>query len=143
MKVLHTPNISLRTVATEVSQFDSELRVLVEEMIQVMKSEQGIGLAAPQIGVLKRIIVSSVNDEAIFVNPRVIEESQEQSVFREGCLSIPGKRVLVQRPMKVLVEYQDLSGEKHAELVEGMKARVVQHEIDHLNGILMIDRVKT
>jgi peptide deformylase len=141
------PDPILRQTAEDVVTFDDELRELAEAMTDTMHREAGIGLAGPQIGRSIRLIVAlgmkDVDDtEAtpqVFVNPRVLSASSELWSYEEGCLSIPGISAAVLRPVTVEIEYQDLSGEKHRMVVEGMFARIVQHEIDHLHGRLFID----
>lgn len=141
MKVLTTPHVVLRQKAKFVEKFDDDLKKLVIDMTKTMFSEKGVGLAAPQVGVSLRVIVVS-SKTGCFVNPRITETSNELSSLKEGCLSIPARQVVIQRPSKINVEYQDLSGEKHQQWFSGLESRIIQHEIDHLDGILMTDRAK-
>jgi peptide deformylase len=141
MKVLTTPNFVLRQTADLVTAFDESLKVLVKDMFETMSEKQGIGLAAPQVGVSLKVIVTSI-DSLCLINPVILESSTETSSFLEGCLSIPGKKVNVQRPESIHVEYSDLLGTRHKEWFSGLKSRVIQHEVDHLDGILMTDRMK-
>jgi len=137
----------LRRRAAEVRDFDAELRSLAEAMIETMYVEAGVGLAAPQVGVDKRVLVAlqltSPDDEdaapMVMVNPEVTERSRDTWVMEEGCLSIPGIRGDVTRAERIRVRYQDVGGAEHVVDAEMMYARVVQHEIDHLDGRLFID----
>jgi peptide deformylase len=133
------PNIALRHSSLSIETFDDDLRSLITEMTMTMLAENGIGLAAPQVEILRRVIVVKFPVRHL-INPRVIESTQELCSLKEGCLSIPNQQVVVQRPSRVNVEYQDLDGEKHVRWFAGLESRVIQHEIDHLDGILMIDR---
>jgi peptide deformylase len=134
----------LRQVATDVEEFDENLARLGEEMIEVMHDSDGIGLAAPQVGISKRILVidiSPIDKEAkpqVFVNP-VIMEAVGECTLEEGCLSIPDVRENVSRPEEILLKYQSVAGEIQSEKFNGWTARVLQHEIDHLNGVLFVD----
>jgi peptide deformylase len=134
----------LREVATEVDEFDDKLVMLGEEMIQFMHDSDGIGLAAPQIGISKRILVtdiSPIEEDAkpqVFVNPTIIE-SMGECTLEEGCLSIPEVREDVTRPEEILLKYSTTSGEEKTEKFSGWMARVLQHEIDHLDGVLFVD----
>ena len=137
----------LRQQAEEVTEIDDELRTLVADMFETMYLAEGIGLAGPQVGVLKRVIVVDVKDEEevshrfALVNPRIAREGREKEKAEEGCLSIPGLAAHVERPISVTVEGLDESG--HAVCIEadGLLARCLQHEIDHLDGILFIDHL--
>ena len=131
----------LVTPATPVIDFDKELRQLVEDLTQTMQAAPGAGLAAPQIGVQKQIFVYDVDDDPqIILNPTIVESSGEW-VYDEGCLSIPGLYVEMLRPKQVLVRGLSIDGEEiHIEADE-LLARLFQHEIDHLNGVLMFDRM--
>ena len=134
----------LRKTASEVKQFNGRLAHLAEEMIEIMHSNDGIGLAAPQIGVSERLLVvdiSPIDKESkpgVYVNPQILEEYGE-CVLEEGCLSIPNVREEVSRPEEILLKYQTVDGEQKIEKYNGWMARVLQHEIDHLNGVLFID----
>jgi peptide deformylase len=116
--------------------------MLMEDMVETMYKYDGVGLAAPQVGILKRVIVIDVEDGKVYkmANPNIINESGEQSA-QEGCLSVPEKKGIVSRPMKVIVEYTDENNETVKLEAEGLLARAICHEIDHLNGVLFIDRV--
>lgn len=144
MKIITHENEILRKKSQIVEDiYDDKIKKLVEKMVQAMKKNKGIGLAAPQIGVLKRVITIETKDGPfILINPKITKYSEEQEVAEEGCLSIPGKYDKVQRPANITYTGQLLSGEKINETAEGLFARVLQHEVDHLDGILFIDRVK-
>ena len=131
----------LRKTARSVLNFDEKLAQLLDDMKETMYEADGCGLAAPQVGILKRICIVDVGDGLIeMVNPVIIEESgvQEES---EGCLSLPGEYGITRRPMNVTVKAQDRNGNTFTVSGEALKARAFCHEIDHLNGILYIDKV--
>lgn len=132
----------LRKISKEVTSFDEKLDILVEDMIETMHEADGVGLAAPQIGVLKRVIVFDLYDEdgpMALVNPRIVEQNGLQ-MEEEGCLSLPGRHGVVKRPLSVTVQFEDLDGETYEITGEELLARVLCHEIDHLDGILYIDK---
>jgi peptide deformylase len=135
----------LRQPATPVAAITDEVRRLIEDMFDTMYAEEGVGLAAPQVGVSQRVIVidSREADEPPFalVNPIVIEESAELERGEEGCLSIPGLKEIVERPAGVRVEGLNRDGERVIVEADGLLARILQHEIDHVHGILFLDRV--
>ncbi len=139
----------LRESADPVTEFDGRLEELTRSMIETMIREDGIGLAAPQVGVLERLLVIGIPGEKeddprrifTFVNPEIVEESDEQVVMEEGCLSLPGINEEVERPVRVVVEYQDIEGTPQRLQADGILSRVVQHEIDHLDGVLIVDRI--
>jgi peptide deformylase len=131
----------LKSRATRVKDFDESLKHLAEEMLRVMREHEGVGLAANQIGRLKRIFVAAHDEEEyMIVNPMIEARSETTEKGIEGCLSIPETRVEVERPTAVTVSGQDLSGAPMCVEVEGILARIFQHEIDHLDGILILDR---
>jgi peptide deformylase len=132
----------LRKKSREVPLVDDRIRMLMDDMVETMYRYDGVGLAAPQVGILKRVIVIDVEDGKVYkmANPKIINESGEQSA-QEGCLSVPEKKGIVSRPMKVIVEYTDENNETVKLEAEGLLARAICHEIDHLNGVLFIDRV--
>ncbi len=137
----------LKSRATPVKEFDESLEHLAEEMIRVMREAEGVGLAANQIGRLKRIFVAVYREdeegevqEFAIVNPVIEERSETTEKDIEGCLSIPETRVEVERPTAVTVSGQDPSGEPVSIEAEGLLARIFQHEIDHLDGVLILDR---
>ena len=140
----------LREPGVEVEAFDDELRKLVADMLETMYFAEGIGLAAPQIGVSRRICVLDLHDEDdpeagrwVLVNPVVVGSSDEQDKKPEGCLSIPDMEDVVTRPVRVTVRGFDAEGQAIEVEAEGLLARALQHEIDHLDGILFIDRLST
>ncbi len=136
------PDPALRMKAREVTEFDDFLMQLVERMINLMGDAQGVGLAATQVGILQRLFVFDLEGEGAqaVVNPRLVDPSSEKATDEEGCLSLEGIRVPVERSTKVTLEGVNPDGEPvHLEL-EGLSARVVQHELDHLDGVLIIDR---
>ena len=143
--VLH-PDARLKKKSVEVESITDALIKLAEDMMETMYDAPGIGLAAPQIGVLERLIVMDCSkkedeepDPIIMVNPTIIASSEENSVYEEGCLSIPEHFAEITRPEFVQVEWIDLGGKQHSEEFNGLKSTCVQHEIDHLNGKLFID----
>jgi len=137
----------LRRRAEDVTVFDASLRGAADAMVDTMRDEEGVGLAAPQVGIEQRLLVALEmrtpdDDDAApitMVNPEITGRSRETWVFEEGCLSIPGIRGDVTRPLQVRVRFLDLDGREHSVDAEGMFARILQHEIDHLDGKLFID----
>ena len=131
----------LRERAREVTTFDRSLRKLAKRMIRIMHDAPGIGLAAPQVGVVDRLIVYDVDDDPrVLVNPELSEFSGEREESDEGCLSVPGVAMPVERPISVRVKGQDETGAAVDYVAEGLEARVIQHEVDHLDGVLIVDR---
>ena len=135
----------LRRRADEVVEIDEELRLLIRDMFATMYDAEGVGLAGPQVGIARRVIVVDVKEEgttpSALVNPRILESSRETDKAEEGCLSIPGVSSLVERPATITVEGLDERGLPLRLEAEGLLARCIQHEIDHLDGILFIDRI--
>lgn len=135
----------LRQVAVDVGSFDAALRELVTAMYRTMYRANGQGLAAPQVGVLQRIVVIDMPDEAspalTLINPRLVECSATREKFEEGCLSIPGVSAKVERSVAVVVEALDLDGAPFTIRAEGALADCLQHELDHLDGVLYIDHL--
>ena len=139
------PDAVLRLKAREVEEFDATLAALVERMVLVMKNGAGVGLAAPQLGVLERVLVHQADEDAepvALVNPRIVEHSDESDLVEEGCLSLGAAtvRVEVERPISVTVDARSPSGQELRVEADGLRARVIQHEIDHLDGVLILDR---
>jgi peptide deformylase len=136
------PDVALRMKAREVTEFDEFLVQLVERMGELMQDAQGVGLAATQLGVLQRVFVFAPGDEPIraVVNPRLTPDESEHETEDEGCLSMRDVRVPVDRARKVVVEGKDPNGDDVRYELEGLAARVAQHENDHLDGVLIIDR---
>ncbi len=137
----------LRKKAEPVLDFDKKLRKFVDDMIDIMYVEDGIGLAAPQIGFSRQVVVVDASElvkgeyPRAFINPEIIEFSEETDVKEEGCLSIPGVHEEVVRSTRIKVKYQDEKGKEFTEEYTNWLARILQHEIDHLNGILFVDRI--
>jgi peptide deformylase len=135
----------LRAKAEPVAGATAELRALIDDMFETMYAEEGVGLAAPQVGISDRVIVIDprLPDVAPFalLNPVVVESSEEVDRGEEGCLSLPGLKDIVERPARVIVEGLSPDGDEVRLPADGLLARVLQHEVDHLNGILFIDRV--
>ncbi len=131
----------LKTRASRVKEFDEALIRLTEEMLVTMRERDGVGLAANQVGRLRRVLVAGIEeDEYVLINPVIEARSDETEILPEGCLSIPGIQVDVERPVAVTVSGQDADGEELRFEAEGLLARVFQHEIDHLDGVLILDR---
>jgi peptide deformylase len=131
----------LKTRAAKVKEFDEALLRLTEEMLVTMREREGVGLAANQVGRLRRVLVAGIEeDEYVLVNPVIEARSDETEVLAEGCLSIPGIQVDVERPVTVTVSGQNADGEEIRFEAKGLLARVFQHEVDHLDGVLILDR---
>ncbi|MDW7667503.1 MAG: peptide deformylase [Bacillota bacterium] len=131
----------LRKKSRVIKNINDRIRVLSEDMVETMIENNGIGLAAPQVGVLKRLIVVDIEeDPMVMVNPEILEKSGEQ-IINEGCLSVPNKNGDVKRPEQLKVKYTDLNGNSHTIKTEGLLSVVISHEVDHLNGVLFIDKV--
>jgi len=148
-QILIHPDPRLKTVAAPVDDVDSALRKLADDMLETMYDAPGIGLAAPQIGIGKRLLVMDcIRDEEetprpmVLINPEITWSSEELSSYEEGCLSIPDQYADVERPAEVEVSWTDLDGALQSERFDGLWATCVQHEIDHLNGKLFIDYLK-
>ncbi|MCA0997462.1 peptide deformylase [Alloyangia pacifica] len=148
--ILIHPDPRLKKLCAPVPDLSDELRVLADDMLETMYDAPGIGLAAPQIGVLERLIVldcarpddGETPRPLVMFNPRVIASSDERNVYEEGCLSIPEQYAEVERPKIVQVEWLDRDGKLQTEEFDGLWATCVQHEIDHLDGKLFIDYLK-
>jgi len=137
------PDGVLRLEANAVEDFNDELRRLVEQMGALMREANGVGLAATQVGLLRRLFVFAVaveDEPTALVNPRIVARSEESETGTEGCLSLQGVHVPVERHVRVTVEAQDTDGADLRLELDGLAARVAQHEIDHLDGVLIIDR---
>ena len=145
--ILIHPDPRLKKLCDPVEDMSDALRALADDMLETMYDAPGIGLAAPQIGILQRVITLDCtaqdedNSPLVMFNPEIIESSEETSSYEEGCLSIPDYYAEVERPAKVTVSYQDISGERKEMEAEGLLATCLQHEIDHLNGVLFIDHI--
>lgn len=133
----------LRTNAEPVERFDDEFAALIERMFTTMKQGKGVGLAAPQVGISQRFFVVQVDGDKqrVFVNPEIVETSMELDSFEEGCLSIPGVYADLDRPAEIRVQAWNERGRRFVLGADGFLARVIQHELDHLNGVLFVDRL--
>ena len=166
-EILEVPDPRLKTVSTRVESFDEGLQALVADMFETMYAANGIGLAAIQVGVPSRVLVIDLQPEdpdaepeectahgghehthqptkkepRVFVNPEILDPAEEISVYQEGCLSVPEIYADVERPKSCRVRWQDLDGNVHEEEMEGLMATCIQHEMDHLEGILFIDHL--
>jgi peptide deformylase len=145
--ILTAPDPRLQALSSDVEKVDSETRKLVDDMAESMYAADGIGLAAVQIGVPKRVIVIDLDQKEgkknprAFINPKILWASEEMAVFEEGCLSVPEIWDDVERPARIRAEYLDLDGKKVELEADGMLATCLQHEMDHLNGVLFIDHL--
>ena len=168
LEILEVPDPRLKTVSTNVEpdEFNDDLKKLADDMLETMYAAPGIGLAAIQVGIPKRLLVIDLQPEdpdaepvecehdghkhthpatkkepRVFVNPVIVDPADEMSTFNEGCLSVPEIYADVDRPATCTVKYQDLDGNHHEEQLEGLLATCLQHEMDHLEGILFIDHL--
>ena len=145
--ILTAPDPRLQAISTDVETVDAEIRRLVDDMADSMYAADGIGLAAVQIGVAKRVIVIDLDQKEgkknprAFINPKILWASEETAVFEEGCLSVPEIWDDVERPARIRCEYLDRDGNKQILEADGMLATCLQHEMDHLNGVLFIDHL--
>jgi len=143
--ILTEPNKLLRQISQPVERVEDAERILMNDMLETMYAANGIGLAAIQIGVPRRIIVMDLSKEEnkklpmYFVNPLIIKKNEEKTIYEEGCLSVPNQFAEIQRSSKCEIEYLDFNGDKQNLETEGLLATCIQHEIDHLEGILFID----
>ena len=147
LKIIIAPDSRLLEVSKPVKEVNNDIKNLLEDMLQVMYRSNGIGLAAPQVGILKRLIVMDCSDKNTkkeplkFVNPEILNLSSDKSEFEEGCLSLPTQYAKVERPSNIEVEYKDENGNKYRKSFSGIEATCLQHEIDHLNGKLFVDHI--
>jgi peptide deformylase len=140
MEILTQENRALRKRSKRVDKIDDAVRNTTAALIDLMIKNNGIGLAAPQCGIHKRIIIVSDNGAIkVFINPEVIFASEELVEMEEGCLSIPATYIKKKRPSSVTIKYRNLAGHPHLETHTGLTARIILHEIDHLDGVLMTD----
>ena len=150
--IYETPDPILRQISKPVELFDDALRTLVADMFETMYAAPGIGLAAVQVGVPVRLLVidlqepqeeggEPVRDPKVFINPEVLWHSDDEVPYTEGCLSVPEQYAEVMRPDRILARWHDEHGETHEEEIEGLLAVCLQHEMDHLNGVLFIDHL--
>ena len=141
-KIIELGEEKLRKTSKPVEKFDLRLRILLKDMADTMYKANGVGLAAPQVGILRRVVVVDIGEGLIeMVNPRIIHSEGEQS-GPEGCLSVPGRQGIVVRPKIVTVEYQDARGDTYEATAEGFLARAFCHELDHLDGIVYVDKME-
>lgn len=154
LPILEAPDPRLRTISSPVEEIDADLQRLIDDMFETMYDAPGIGLAAIQVGVPKRLLVMDLqepeSDEEgapavkrplVFINPRILEGSGDVSVYNEGCLSVPDQFAEVERPASVRASWMDREGRIHEETLHGLLATCLQHEMDHLEGILFIDHL--
>ena len=152
LSIVEVPDQRLRTPCPPVAQVDDATRALVRDMIETMYDARGIGLAAPQVGVMTRVVVidlqereaedaEPVREPAAFINPELVGVSEELSTYNEGCLSIPEQYAEVTRPARCRVRWLDETGGAREAEFDGLMATCMQHEIDHLDGVLFIDRI--
>lgn len=149
LPLIYSPNPLLKEKSQPVEKVDDEIRAFCQDMLDTMYNRKGIGLAAVQVGQLKRILVMDIDitDEGkpgnpiVMINPEIVESSEETCPYEEGCLSFPGQYSEVIRPAEVKVRYLDLQGEIRHLDCDGLAATCVQHEIDHLNGITFVDHI--
>lgn len=152
LELLIHPDKRLRNIAKPVEKFDGTLKNIAENMLSTMYEAHGIGLAAPQVNIQQRIVVMDVPEvreetsttqtphtKLIMINPEIISASEETALWQEGCLSLPGQYADVERPKNIRYRYYDLDGNSHEADAEGLLCVCIQHEIDHLNGVLFID----
>jgi len=145
MKILVEPNKILRQKSLKVDVVNKDIQKLMDDMLETMYAAPGIGLAAIQVGVPKRIIVLDISQKEgkknpmFFINPEIFEKSNNKSTYEEGCLSVPGQFAEIDRPEKCHIKYLDYHGEQKEIQAVGMLATCIQHEVDHLEGILFID----
>lgn len=150
--IIEIPDPRLRQISKPVETFDATLQTLIDDMFETMYAAPGIGLAAIQIGDPKRLLVidlqenqdedgKPVKEPLVFINPEILETSEDYQVYQEGCLSVPDQYADVERPATVRARWQDRNGKVHEEQLEGLLAVCLQHEMDHLEGIIFIDHL--
>jgi len=152
LPIVEVPDPRLRQISSPVEKVDDGVRALVADMFETMYAAPGIGLAAIQVGVPKRLLVIDLQEEEdeegkpirhprVFINPELFDPSEEHSVYNEGCLSVPDQYAEVERPASIHARWLDRDGTAHEEAIDGMLATCLQHEMDHLEGILFIDHL--
>jgi peptide deformylase len=152
LKIIETPDPLLRQISSPVEEVTDETRALIADMIETMYAAHGIGLAAIQVGVPKRLLVidlqepeeeggEPVKKPMVFINPEIVQESDTLQVYSEGCLSVPEQYADVERPDRVRARWLDENGTAHEEELDGLLGICLQHEMDHLNGVLFIDHL--
>ncbi len=151
-QIIEVPDPLLRQKSTPVEKVDDELRALIADMFETMYAAPGIGLAAIQVGIPKRVLVidlqepleeggEPVKDPRVFINPEIVEHSEQEVPYTEGCLSVPDQFADVDRPDRIRARWLDENGKQHEEVIEGLLATCLQHEMDHLEGVLFIDHL--
>ena len=144
-KILTEPDPILRKKCEPLEKVDEETKKLMDDMLDTMYAAPGIGLAAIQVGILKRLVVIDISKEEekkkpiFLINPQIINQSKNTSVYEEGCLSLPGQFAEIERPAECTIKYIDYNGKEKELKSDGLLATCIQHEVDHLNGILFID----
>ena len=144
-KILIEPDPILRKKCERLEQVDDSTRKLMKDMLETMYKAPGIGLAAVQIGILKRLVVIDISknqekkDPLFLINPEIIQKSEKTSIYEEGCLSLPGQFAEIERPAECFLKYIDYDGKEKELKAKGLLSTCIQHEVDHLNGILFID----
>ena len=144
-KIVIEPDPILRRKCEPIEKIDDNTRKLLDDMLETMYDAPGIGLAAVQVGILRRLIVIDISkneekkDPLFLINPKILNQSKETSVYEEGCLSLPGQFAEIERPAKCVLKYTDYNGKDKELKAEGLLATCIQHEVDHLNGVLFID----
>ena len=144
-KIIIEPDIILRKKSETLEKVDNELRGLMDDMLETMYAAPGIGLAAVQVGILKRLIVIDISKDKekknplFLINPEIVSKSNKTSIYEEGCLSLPGYFAEIERPAECKIEYLDYEGKKSEMDANGLLSTCIQHEVDHLNGVLFID----
>ena len=154
LPILEAPDPRLRTISSPVDAIDTDLQRLIDDMFDTMYDAPGIGLAAIQVGVPKRLLVIDLQEPEtdaedappvkrpmVFINPRILSGSDDVSIYNEGCLSVPEQFAEVERPASVRASWMDREGRIHEETLEGLLATCLQHEMDHLEGVLFIDHL--
>ncbi len=142
LKIIKYPNPILRKKSKKIEIIDRKIKKLAQDMLETLKSAQGLGLAAPQVGESISLFVLNFGEKSlVFINPEIIKKSKKKEVLEEGCLSFPGLFLKIKRPKEIEIKALDLNGQEIKRKFNGLDARVIQHEIDHLNGILFIDRL--
>ena len=144
-KILTEPDLILRKKCEPLEKVDTETKKLMDDMLETMYAAPGIGLAAIQVGILKRLVVIDISKgeeekkPVFLINPQIIHQSKKTSIYEEGCLSLPGQFAEIERPAECTLKYIDYNGKEKELKADGLLATCVQHEVDHLNGILFID----
>jgi peptide deformylase len=148
LPIIEIPDPRLRTISTPVESVDADLQALIDDMFETMYDAPGIGLAAIQVGVAKRLLVIDLQEEEegkknprVFINPEFSEPSDDENVYSEGCLSIPDQYADVIRPSSIRAKWLDREGVAHDERIDGLLATALQHEVDHLDGIVFTDHL--